>query len=104
MRTLFERWPPGYSGQSRAISSRNACKAANIATFGFTDIRPITSAMTDKDYVVRPWTEEENADFERFCASIDVTPSDPAHVQAMEDGPVDFFNNDPWFDMELPRA
>ena len=57
-----------------------------------------------KDYVVRPWTEEENADFERFCASIGETPSDPVHARAMEDGPVDFFNNDPWFDMELPRA
>ena len=59
---------------------------------------------TEKDYVVRPWTENENADFENFCASIGETPSDPDHAQAMEDGPVDFFNNDPWFDQELPRA
>ena len=61
-------------------------------------------SRTGKDYVLRPWTEEESADFDRFCASIDVTPSNPAHAQAMEDGPVEFFNNDPWFDQELPRA
>ena len=60
--------------------------------------------MPKKDYVVRPWTEGENADFEQFCASIGETPSDPLHAKAMEDGPIDFFNNDPWFDTELPRA
>jgi len=47
-----------------------------------------------KDYVLRPWTEEENADFEKFCASIGETPSDP----------VTFFSNDPWYDQILPRA
>ena len=57
-----------------------------------------------KNYVVRPWTEEEEDDFQRFCESIGETPSDPAHAEAMEDGPVDFFNNDPWYDVELPRA
>ncbi len=60
--------------------------------------------MTDKDYVVRPWTEEEDADFERFCQSIGETPSDPVHARLMEDGEVDFFNVDPWWDVELPRA
>ncbi len=59
---------------------------------------------TKKDYVVRPWTDAENAEFAEFCSSIGDTPSDPLHAKAMEDGPIDFFNNDPWFDMELPRA
>ena len=57
-----------------------------------------------KDYVLRPWTEEENADFERFCASIGEIPSDPAHAQAMEDGEVDFFNNDVFVGVKLYRA
>ncbi len=60
--------------------------------------------MKAKDYLMRPWTAEENADFERFCASNGETPSDPAHARLM-DGEFDFFLNiDPWFDQELPRA
>ena len=60
---------------------------------------------TEKDYVLRPWTEEENADFERFCASIGVMPSDPEWAEAMECGEWgEFFSNDPWYDMDLPRA
>ena len=60
--------------------------------------------MKAKDYLVRPWTEKEEEDFQRFCASIGEMSSDRAHAQAMEDGPVNFFNSDPWFDQELPRA
>ena len=45
-----------------------------------------------------------DADFERFCASIGETPSDPVHARLMEDGEVDFFNVDAFYDMELPRA
>ncbi len=41
---------------------------------------------TEEDYVLRPWTAEEDADFERFCASIGETPSDPVHARMMEDG------------------
>jgi hypothetical protein len=33
-----------------------------------------------KDYVLRPWTEEENADFEKFCDSIGKMPEDPEHA------------------------
>lgn len=69
-----------------------------------TVLAEMTGWDTGKDYVLRPWTEDENAAFAKFCASIDESPSDPDHAQAMEDGPVDFFNNDPWFDQELPRA
>ena len=79
-------------------------KAANITTFGFNGISPIPFTMTDKNYVVRPWTEEEGADFERFCASIGEIPSDPGHARLMEDGAVDFFSLDEWWDLELPRA
>ena len=60
--------------------------------------------MADRDYVLRPWTAEEDADFERFCQSIGETPSDPIHARLMEDGEIDFFNVDPWWDTELPRA
>ena len=59
---------------------------------------------TEKNYVVRPWTDEENADFEKFCASIGETPSDPAHAAAMQDGEVDFFNNDVFVGVKLYRA
>jgi hypothetical protein len=67
----------------------------------FATIRRLASGLvaligceTEKDYVLRPWTEEENADFERFCSSIGEIPSDP----------VTFFSNDPWYDQILPRA
>jgi len=60
--------------------------------------------MKAKNYVVRPWTEEEDADFEKFCASIGETPSDPKWAEAMEDGELDFFNNDPFYNVELHRA
>ena len=62
-------------------------------------------SMTGRDYVVRPWTEEENADFEKFCASIGQMPTDPEWAALMEDGEWgEFFSNDPWYDMDLPRA
>ena len=78
--------------------------AANITTFGFNDISPITSAMADKNYVERPWTEEEEEDFQRFCQSIGEIPEDPVHARLMEDGAVDFFTLDEWWDVELPSA
>ena len=59
---------------------------------------------TERDYVLRPWTEEENADFEKFCASIGKMPSDPEWAAAMEDGEVDFFNNDVFVGVKLYRA
>ena len=59
---------------------------------------------TEKDYVLRPWTEEEDEDFAKFCALIDVTPSDPEWAEAMEDGEIDFFNNDPFVGVKLYRA
>jgi hypothetical protein len=66
--------------------------------------RELIGRETERDYVLRPWTEEENADFEKFCDRIGEIPDDPEWAAAMENGPVDFFNNDPWYDMELPRA
>jgi len=59
---------------------------------------------TERDYVLRPWTEEENSDFEKFCASIGETPSDPEWAAAMDDGEIDFFNNDPFQGVKLYRA
>ena len=74
----------------------------------FETIRSATSGLAtvigwqkDKNYVERPWTEEENADFEKFCASIGVIPSDPEWAAAMQDGEVDFFNNDPFQGVKL---
>ena len=58
----------------------------------------------EKDYVLRPWTEEENADFAEFVARIGVVPSDPEWAAAMEDGEIDFFNNDPFVGVKLYRA
>ena len=60
--------------------------------------------MKGKDYLVRPWTEEEEANFQRFCESIGEIPEDPVHARLMEDGEVDFFTLDEWHDVELPRA
>ena len=65
---------------------------------------PIASAMSDRNYVVRPWTAEEEEDFQRFCESIGQIPEDPAHAEAMQDGEVDFFNNDPTWNLKLARA
>ncbi len=59
---------------------------------------------TVRDYVIRPWTEEENADFEKFCASIGEIPSDPEWAAAMENGELDFFSNDPFQGVKLYRA
>ena len=72
------------------------------------DIRRILADVigweSGKDYVVRPWTEEENSDFEKFCASIGEMPSDPEWAAAMEDGELDFFSNDPFHGVKLYRA
>jgi hypothetical protein len=58
-----------------------------------------------RNYVVRPWTEEEEEDFQRFCESIGQMPEDTEWAALMEDGEWgEFFNNDPWWDVELPRA
>jgi hypothetical protein len=65
---------------------------------------PEEGCETKRDYVERPWTEEENADFEEFCASIGEIPEDPEWAAAMEDGEIDFFNNDPFVGMKLYRA
>ena len=59
---------------------------------------------TGRDYVLRPWTAEEEAAFQRFCASIGQVPEDPIHAQLMEDGPIDFFTVDPFWEMDLPQA
>ena len=57
-------------------------------------------SKTGKNYVVRPWTEEESADFARFCASLDENPIDPG----FDPDSVEILSHDPWYDMELPRA
>jgi hypothetical protein len=60
---------------------------------------------TEKNYVSagveRDWTAEEDADFLEFCDRIDEIPSDPELRLAMEDGEVDFFNNDPFVGVKL---
>ena len=53
-----------------------------------------------KDYVVQPWTEEENADFDCFRVSLDQNPIDPG----FDPDSVEILSHDPWYDMELPRA
>jgi hypothetical protein len=47
---------------------------------------------------------QEDADFLEFCDRIDEIPSDPELALAMEDGEVDFFNNDPFVGVKLYRA
>ena len=60
---------------------------------------------TEKYYVSagieRPWTAEEDADFLAFCETIDVPPTDPELALAMQDGDLDFFNNDIWIGLKL---
>ena len=51
--------------------------------------------------MVRPWNDEEEEDFQRFCDSIGKMPEDPAHAAGMQDGEVDFFNNDPFVGVKL---
>jgi hypothetical protein len=81
----------------------------------FETIRSATSGLatvigreTEKNYVSagveRDWTAEEDADFLEFCDRIDEIPSDPELALAMEDGEVDFFNNDPFVGVKLYRA
>ena len=61
--------------------------------------------MIEKNYVSagveRDWTEEEDADFLAFCETIDVPPTDPELALAMEDGDLDFFNNDIFTGLKL---
>jgi hypothetical protein len=57
-----------------------------------------------KDYVERRWTDLENEDFQRFTESIGVMPSDAEWAAAMENGEIDFFNNDPFVGVKLYRA
>jgi hypothetical protein len=76
-------------------------ETVSIAAFGFKCTLPIASTMKDKNYVLRPWTEEEDADFLAFCETIDVPPTDPELALAMEDGDLDFFNNDIFIGLKL---
>ncbi len=69
------------------------CRVASV-------LADVIGSRTGKDYVVRPWTEEENADFARFCASLDENPIDPN----IEEDSVEILTHDPWYDVELPRA
>jgi hypothetical protein len=70
--------------------------------------RELIGRETEKNYVSagveRDWTAEEDADFLEFCDTIDVPPSDPELALAMEDGEVDFFNNDVFVGVKLYRA
>ncbi len=54
----------------------------------------------ERDYVERPWTEEENADFDRFRVSLDANPIKPG----FDPDSVEILSHDPWYDVELPRA
>jgi hypothetical protein len=78
-------------------------------------IRSVTSVLvavigreTEKnnvsDGVERDWTAEEDADFLNFCASIDVPPTCRELALAMQDGEIDFFNNDIFVGVKLYRA
>ena len=53
------------------------------------------------DGVERDWTDEEEADFAEFCDRIGKVPDDPEWALALEDGDLDFFNNDIWVGMKL---
>ena len=60
----------------------------------------MTGRETGKDYVVRPWTDEENAEFAEFCAALDAVPIEPG----FDPDSVEILSHDPWYDVELPRA
>jgi hypothetical protein len=49
------------------------------------------------------WSLAEEIDYAGFLRRLDA-PLDPEHAAVKQDGEVDFFKNDPWCDMELPRA
>lgn len=57
--------------------------------------------MREQNYVERPWTEEKEADFAEFCDRIGETPSDPEWALALENGEIDFFNNDIFVGVKL---
>ncbi len=70
-------------------------------------VRHLASVLADvigreaeKDYVVRPWTEQENAEFSKFCVEIDASPIEPG----FDPDSVEILSHDPWYDMDLPRA
>ncbi len=52
----------------------------------------VIGSRTGKDYVVRPWTEKENADFALFCASLDANPIKPG----LDPDAVVILCHDPW--------
>ncbi len=60
----------------------------------------VIGSRTEKNYVVRPWTEAENADFSEFCASLDANPIKPG----FDPDAVEILTIDPWCEVELPRA
>jgi len=60
----------------------------------------VIGSRTEKNYVVRPWTDEEDAEFKRFSDSIDANPIEPG----FDPDAVEILTIDPWYDMELPRA
>ena len=66
--------------------------------------RELMGRETRKDYVERPWTPEEEADFAEFCDRIGEPPSDPEWAAAMQDGELDFFSNDPFQGVKLYHA
>ena len=66
--------------------------------------RELIGREAEKDFVERRWTAEEDADFAEFVESIGRTPDDEEWAAAMEDGEVDFFNNDPFVGVKLYRA
>ncbi len=81
----------------------------------FATIRSVTSGLatvigrgTEKNYVSagveRDWTAEEDADFLEFCETIDEIPSDPELRLAMEDGELDFFSNNPFYNVKCYRC
>ena len=60
----------------------------------------VIGSRSGKDYVVRPWTEKENASFALFCASLDENPIKPG----FDPDAVEILTHDPWYDVELPHA
>ena len=105
MKDLVNRGRMPVIGEAARCCHPGPCASStSIAAFGFKYTRPITSAMKDRNFVERQWTEEEEEDFQRFCESIGRMPEDPEHAAAMQDGEVDFFNNDPTWNLKLARA
>ena len=83
-----------------ALAGRPGKRFVEIVRHLASVLAAVIGSRTKKDYVVRPWTDEENAEFAEFCAALDANPIDPG----FDPDAVEILTIDPWCEVELPRA